>query len=103
MSDRAEALALAGAALPYFQEQWERVPNQTTRARLDSAHRTIELLGDNLSEAKNWGVRDISGMFGSEPFLAATEREARTIWGGDTLSVMVRRADENSQWEVVTA
>ena len=44
MSDRAEALALAKAALPYFQEQWERVPNQTTRARLDSAHRTIELL-----------------------------------------------------------
>lgn len=45
MSDRAEALALARAALPYFQEQWERVPNQTTRARLDSAIRTLELLG----------------------------------------------------------
>jgi len=44
MSGRAEALALARAALPYFQEQWERVPNQTTRVRLDSAHRTIKQL-----------------------------------------------------------
>ena len=46
MSSGAEALALARAAVPYFQEQWERVPNNTTRARLDSALRTIELLED---------------------------------------------------------
>ncbi|MFC0456733.1 hypothetical protein ACFFGR_09285 [Arthrobacter liuii] len=46
MTTRAEALALARAALPYYQEQWERVPNQATRARLDSAQRTIELLED---------------------------------------------------------
>lgn len=44
MSDRAEALALARAAAPYFQEQWERVPNPTTRARLDSALRTVRVL-----------------------------------------------------------
>lgn len=46
MNDRAEALALARAALPYFQEHWKAKPNWYTRARLDSAHRTIELLED---------------------------------------------------------
>ena len=46
MSGRVEALALARAALPYFQEQWEAKPNWYTRARLDSALRTIELLED---------------------------------------------------------
>lgn len=46
MSDRAEALAIARAAVPYFQEQWETKPNWTTRARLDSALRTVETLED---------------------------------------------------------
>jgi hypothetical protein len=44
MSGSAEALAIARAAVPYFQGQWEVAPNNTTRARLDSALRTIELL-----------------------------------------------------------
>jgi hypothetical protein len=46
MSDRAEALTLARAAFPYFQEQWEIKPNWYTRARLDSARHTIKLLED---------------------------------------------------------
>lgn len=46
MTSRAEALAIARAAVPYFQEQYDTKPNQTTRARLDSALRTLELMGD---------------------------------------------------------
>ena len=46
MSSGAEALALARAAVPHFREQWEVKPNWYTRARLDSALRTLELLGD---------------------------------------------------------
>jgi hypothetical protein len=44
MSSRVEALALARAAVPYFQDHYEAKPNWFTKARLDSALRTIELL-----------------------------------------------------------
>jgi hypothetical protein len=44
MTNPAEALAIARAAVPYYQEQWERLPNWYTRSRLDSAKRTIEML-----------------------------------------------------------
>lgn len=50
---------------------------------------------------KNWGVRDMSGFFGPEPFLASTEKEAREIWDGDTSSVIVKRANRYAPWEVV--
>ena len=44
MISGAEALALARAAVPYYQEQYEAKPNWYTRARLDSALRTTEIL-----------------------------------------------------------
>jgi len=44
MTTRAEALATARAAVPYFQEQWEKKPNWTTEARLADAKRTLEIM-----------------------------------------------------------
>ncbi|WP_157731804.1 hypothetical protein [Arthrobacter sp. YN] len=42
MNSKAELLVMAAAAIPYFQEQWEKKPNEYTRGRLDSALRTLE-------------------------------------------------------------
>jgi hypothetical protein len=44
MSSRAEALAIARAAVPYYQEQYEAKPNWHTEARLATAQRTVEAL-----------------------------------------------------------
>lgn len=44
MMSRAEALATARAAVPYFQEQWDTKPNRTTADRLASAKRTVEIM-----------------------------------------------------------
>jgi len=44
MTTRTEALATARAAVPYFQEQWEKKPNWTTEGRLRSARQTLEIM-----------------------------------------------------------
>jgi len=49
--------------------------------------------------SKNWGVRDTSGFFGPDPFLAETEAEAREIAGEDACAVIVRRNSEGGRWE----
>jgi len=49
--------------------------------------------------SKNWGVRDTSGFFGPDPFLAETEAEAREIADGDAFAVIVRRNSEHEGWE----
>lgn len=44
MMSRAEALATARAAVPYFQEQWDTKPNWHTAARLADAQRTLDIM-----------------------------------------------------------
>lgn len=48
-----------------------------------------------------WGARDISGMFGPEPFLMPSEAEARKQAKGDPYTLVVRRESVDSAWEVV--
>jgi hypothetical protein len=44
MNNRAEALAIARAAVPYYQEQYEAKPNWYTESRLALAQRAVEVL-----------------------------------------------------------
>lgn len=48
-----------------------------------------------------WGARDISGMFGPEPFKMPSEKEARKQAKGDPYTLVVRRAIGADKWEVV--
>jgi hypothetical protein len=52
------------------------------------------------TQVKNWGVRDTSGFFGPDPFLAETEAEAREIAGDDSFAVIVRRDSEAGDWRL---
>lgn len=44
MTSWAEALAIARASFPYFQEQHDTKPNRYTAARLADAKRTLDIM-----------------------------------------------------------